>query len=366
VDTDFQNILNKLNLHTKLHISPFLTEETYILAIENVFNMVVITDCEGVVQYANPAVERITGFARKEVIGKKVGAWGGHMKKSFYEDLWKTIVSGNVFISEIENMRKNGDHYTARLTISPIKVKNRVLGFVGTEEDITLERKLQKEKDDFISLASHQLRTPLGAIKWNLELLMSEYPHLQKMLGDLNKQNQTMIDLVNRFLLVLRITDNRTQTVMKEVDIDNLISTIISQFQTKVKERNIIVEIKKRKMQKKLLVMTDGLLMKEIIFNLLDNAIKFSNMGGRIEICTSITRSHWNFSIVDNGIGIPAKDIPLIINKFHRASNTIGISGTGLGMYIANTFVSQLKGKLKVISSIHKKTEVVCIFPLDE
>ena len=206
MDTEFQAILNKLYSRSHQN-SSFLTEETYIKAIESVFNMVVITDVDGIVEYANPAVERITGYMRDEVIGKKVGIWGGMMPKQYYKILWKTILNGESFNGELQNHRKNGDTYTAKIAISPIKKNNKVIGFVCTEEDITIEKKLQKEKEEFISLASHQLRTPLGAMKWGLELLSSSDPTIKKDIINLSFQNQLMIDLVNRLLIIMRIAD---------------------------------------------------------------------------------------------------------------------------------------------------------------
>lgn len=364
MDTDFQKILDKLHARAHGVLAPPLSEETYVLAIESVFNMVVITNTEGLVQYANPAVERITGFQREEILGKKVGLWGGIMNGPFYKNLWDTIARGEVYKGEIQNHRKNGDIYTARVTISPIKKNKKVIGFIGTEEDITLEKKLQKEKEEFISLASHQLRTPLGAMKWNLELLIESYPHLKHDLSTLSLQNQLMIDLVNRLLVILRIGDNRIEVRKQEIHFADLVRTIISHLHTKISNSKIKLSVDVP--QDNFTLLTDPALLQEIISNILDNAIKYSKPGGRIYIQYKKTKTHWSISIKDQGIGIPKKDFPHIYNKFYRGSNTISISGTGLGMYIAKTYLLKLNGDIKVKSTLGKGTEMICTFPLIE
>ncbi len=362
MDNDFQKILSKLYSHAHPSSVAFLTEETYILAIESVYNSVVITDNRGIVQYANPATERITGYSREEVLGKKVGLWGKMMGNLYYDRLWETINKGNIYVGEIQNHRKNGDTYMARLTISPIQKEKKVIGFVGTEEDITLEKKLQKDKEEFISFASHQLRTPLGSMKWNLELLSGNNPKLKREISSLAVQNEYMIDLVNRLLIVLRIGDNRLKVIMEPTNLDGILNTIKSHFQIKLD--NVSVTLDVQNPYKKMVITTDPILVREIISNLLDNAIKYSKKKGHISIRIGKTKSHWSFSIKDMGIGITHKDLPHVFEKFYRGSNTISVPGTGLGMYIVNTYIHKLLGSIKIKSVLNKGTEMVCTFPL--
>jgi len=362
METDFQNILNKLYTRSSSPLDDFLSEETYILAIESVFSCVVITDKQGVVQYINPAVERVTGYLRKEVIGKKVGLWGGEMDDLYYQNLWKTINKGDVFKGEIKNHRKNGDFYTAKIAISPIKKGGKIIGFIGTEEDITLEKRIQKEKEEFISLASHQLRTPLGAMKWGLELLADSNPKLQFDISNIAVQNQLMIDLVNRLLIVIRIADNRIPIKKDMVNINTFTQSIISSIQLKLQKKDIILSV--HNPYKKLLVSTDVILLQEILLNMLDNAIKYSNTKGKISLQLKKEATHWSFIITDGGIGIPSQELPHIFSKFYRGSNSVSIPGTGLGMYIINTYTHLLNGTIKIKSILNKGTEIVCTFPI--
>jgi len=362
MNTNFQTILNKLYIRSRSSLDDFLSEETYILAIESVFSSVIITDKEGIVQYINPAVERITGYTRNEIIGKKVGLWGGIMDASYYRNLWKTINEGNIFQGEIQNKRKNGDLYTAKIVISPIQKKGKIIGFIGTEEDITLEKKIQKEKEEFISLASHQLRTPLGAMKWGLELLADSNPRLRSDISNIAIQNQLMIDLVNRLLIVLRIADNRIPVKKDIVNISTIIEPIISSIQLKLHKKDIFFSFYNP--HPNLSVFTDVILLQEILLNTLDNAIKYSKNKGKISFQLTKEKDHWSFSVKDAGIGIPLKEIPHVYNKFYRGSNTISIPGTGLGMYIVKTYIHLLKGSIAIKSSLNKGTKIICTFPL--
>ena len=362
MNTEFQKILNKLHSHSKSSLDDFLSEETYILAIESVFNCVVITNKEGVVQYANSAIERVTGYSRRETIGKKVGLWGGQMNKLYYQNLWSTINAGDIFQGEIQNRRKNGNTYVARVIISPIHKEGKIIGFIGTEEDITFEKKIQKEKEEFISLASHQLRTPLGAMKWGLELLADSNPKLKSDIANLSIQNQLMIDLVNRLLIVLRITDNRVPIKKEIINIDSVIKQAISSINLKLINKDALLSV--RIPHNKMLVSTDVILLQEIVLNTLDNAVKYSKNKGKIVLQITKGKTHWSLIIKDFGIGIPSKEIPHVYNKFYRGSNSVSIPGTGLGMYIIKTYTHLLKGVIKIKSALNKGTEITCTFPI--
>lgn len=116
--------------------------EKFKLAVENAFDYVIITDTKGIILYVNKAIERITGFTRREVMGKKIGSkelWGGLMSKDFYDNMWQTIsVDKKGFLGEVKNRKKNGENYNALLSITPILNKNHEIEFfISIERDIT-------------------------------------------------------------------------------------------------------------------------------------------------------------------------------------------------------------------------------------
>ena len=128
---------------------------TYKLAVDSAYNHIIITDSEGKVLYENPAVTRITGFTPEEIIGNNPSLWGRQMPQEFYEVLRETIkVKKQSYSGEIVNKRKNGEVYHALVVVSPILDKeNNLLGFIGTEEDISDLKKVEdnlKEKNEYL------------------------------------------------------------------------------------------------------------------------------------------------------------------------------------------------------------------------
>ncbi|MDR3549092.1 MAG: PAS domain S-box protein, partial [Candidatus Pacebacteria bacterium] len=137
--------------------------EKFKLALDNIADNVIITDPEGIVVYANKAVETVTGYRPEEAVGKKSGAlWKAPMPAEYYRHMWDVIKNQKkVFVGEIRNRRKNGMIYTAAISISPVLDKNGDIEFfVSVERDVTKEKEIDRAKSEFMSLASHQLRTP--------------------------------------------------------------------------------------------------------------------------------------------------------------------------------------------------------------
>lgn len=117
--------------------------ELFRLAAEHAPTHIIFTDTDGFIRYANPAAEKITGYTRKEMIGKRPSLWGGQMPKEFYLNMWRTIKDKKqVFHATIHNKRKDGSAYIAEATITPVIEKGKLVGFVGVERDITNEKKL--------------------------------------------------------------------------------------------------------------------------------------------------------------------------------------------------------------------------------
>lgn len=183
------------------------------IALNAAFNHIIVTDANGFIVYANHGAELITGYSVKELIGNTPRLWGGLMDGAFYKSLWKVIKEDQqVFEGEVRNRKKSGEVYNAWVKISPFfNPKNQsLLGFVGVEEDITKEKEIEKLRVDFLTLASHQLRTPLSGTKWMIETLqrgtLGKISQKQKeYIDDLYQLNERMIKLVSDMLNVLRL-----------------------------------------------------------------------------------------------------------------------------------------------------------------
>ena len=341
------------------------------LAVEGSSDLIVISDTEGTIVYVNPAVLRLTEYSRYDVMGKKAGkAWGGQMPKEFYKDLWDTIkIQKKVFKGEVTNIRKSGEKYIAEVTISPILDEDdNVIYFVAIERDITKAKEIDRMKTEFISLASHQLRTPLTAMKWFLELLLEDGTNFKQdqkeMLNNINVSNERMIELVNALLNVSRIESGRIIVDPEPTDIVALLNEVIREVSVRANEKKIQIVVSAHQNLPKINI--DPKLIRNVYMNLLSNAIRYSPDNSEIAVFISKKDGEIISQVSDNGYGIPEKDKEKIFQKFFRATNAVKVEtkGTGLGLYLAKAIVESSNGKIWYESAEGKGTTFWFTIPL--
>lgn len=351
--------------------------EKFKLVVAGVSEHIIITDPDGVILFVNPAAERITGFTRNEILGKKSGAkelWGGLMDKEFYRRLWQTVkVEKQSFSGEIKNHRKNGEEYYAHTTISPIlDGRGEVEFFVAIERDITKEKEIDKAKSEFVSLASHQLRTPLTTINWYSEMLLGReitksIERQEEYLEKIHVGSQRMVTLVNALLDVSRIELGTLQIELKSVDITILLREVINEQKLQIAEKKI--KINTNFPEHVPVLRTDSNRVRMVLQNLLANAVKYNVPGGRINISiSSDEKTEMFIAFSDTGYGIPRKDHDKIFTKMFRADNIKekGTDGTGLGLYIVKSVLAALGGTIRFESEENKGTTFFIVFPLSK
>ncbi|MFA6476301.1 MAG: ATP-binding protein [Candidatus Paceibacterota bacterium] len=361
--------------------------EKFKLAVDNASDHIVITDAEGVILYANKGVETISGYQPEEVIGKKAGSkdtWGGLMEQIFYENMWDTIkVKKQTFVGGIRNRRKNGAEYDVLASISPVLDENgEVKFFVGIEKDYTKEREIDKAKTEFVSLASHQLRTPLSAINWYAEMLLAGdagpvNEEQKKYLQEISVGNQRMVDLVNALLNVSRL-DLGTFTIEPEpTDISELAKSVLFELKSQIITKNLKIEESYDKTVPPTFL-ADKKLLRIIFQNLLSNAVKYTKPEGKLEVKIlsmpkdqifggkKILEDSIVVSVSDSGIGIPAGQRDKIFSKLFRADNAreSETEGTGLGLYIVQSIINQSGGEVWFDSVENKGTTFYLRFPI--
>ena len=322
-------------------------------AVDGVSDHVVITNPEGVITYANKAATKITGYSLEEMVGKKPSLWGGQMPKEFYEKFWRTIKSDKKpFWSELTNKRKGGELYEAELRVSPILDENgNLLFFVGIERDISKVKAVDKMKTEFISLASHQLRTPLSAVKWFGEMLIDgDAGKLTKMqekyVMKINESNEREIQLVNALLNVSRIESGKIVVSAKPTDFRKMVEGILGDMKVNITGENKILQYTVDKNVPEMMI--DVELIKHVYSNLLTNALKYTNEGGKISVRVYLKGRNVITEVKDNGIGIPKEEQLRITEKFFRGSNALKkeTEGSGLGLYLTKTIVESSGGKM--------------------
>ncbi len=344
------------------------------LAVDGASDHIVITNPGGIIIYANRGAERITGYSPEEVMGTKAGhLWQYPMDKEFYQELWETIkVKKNVFHGELKNRRKNGEVYDALVTISPVlDDSGEILFFVGIERDITTIKEIDRAKTEFVSLASHQLRTPLSSINWYTEILQTDKSenlndNQKKFIQEICDANKRMIELVNALLNVSRIEMGILAVEPKEVDFKEIAKSVIKELKVQSKERKIKIETEYDKNLP--LVNADPKLVRIIFQNLLSNSIKYTPENGKVSLRLGLEEKfseHILIKVSDDGYGIPEHQKEKIFTKLFRADNVKerDTEGTGLGLYIVKSIVDSFQGKIWFDSEEGKGTTFYVLIP---
>jgi len=358
--------------------------EKFKLAVENVSDHVVITDPEGIVLYGNKAIERITGYSLDEVLGKKAGVlWSKPMPLEYYKNLWTIIKEKReTFIGEIINKRKNGAEYQAYINISPvIDAGGNIIFFVGLERDITKEKEIDRAKTEFVSLASHQLRTPLSTINWYTEMLLAgdagKINEDQKSyLEEIYTGNKRMVELVNSLLNVSRL-ELGTFIIEPELsDIVELGDSVVKEVKPLSDKRNQELRFTHSDNLSKILI--DQKLLRIIFQNFLSNSIKYTAEGGHIKFDIhpvkyndyiggmKINEDSLLISVNDDGYGITKNQQDRIFSKLFRADNIKekDTEGTGLGLYIIKTIIDNSGGQIWFESEQDKGSTFYVAIPL--
>ena len=218
-------------------------------------------------------------------------------------------------------------------------------------------RRLDNSKSEFISIASHQLRTPLTAIKGFVSLILEgSYgkiePKIKEVLGKIFISNERLIELVEDLLNISRIESGRMEYKIEKFKLEGLVNEIYDTFSLRAKKRGLKFEIifPENPLPE---IETDRNKMREIISNLIDNAIKYTERGWvRIKISYSDSDEIFRVSVIDTGIGTLKEDVPFLFSKFSRGTGAskINAGGTGLGLHVGRKMIEALGGKIWVES----------------
>ncbi|MCD4760897.1 GAF domain-containing sensor histidine kinase, partial [bacterium] len=216
-------------------------------------------------------------------------------------------------------------------------------------------RELDKAKSEFLSIASHQLRTPISAIKGYLSMIIDgdfgKVPkNIKEVIANLFESSARLARLINIFLNVSRIESGRLKLEKKPIQINELIDGVIVELINQAKQKGLKLEYKKKK-QAPPLIFADADKLREVVLNLIDNAIKYTPKG-RVDILVEADKKTLTFKVVDTGIGIKKEEVKSLFRKFVRGSGVsqIHTGGSGLGLFIAQKIVKEHNGRVWVES----------------
>lgn len=237
-------------------------------------------------------------------------------------------------------------HWTAQPTLDP---GGRLAGFTLTLQDVTREREISRMKSDFVSFVTHQLRTPLAGIRWMLELARGEPdlpPAAASYLEDGAASTERLIGLVNDLLDVSRLERDIVPVTLGPVDLAALTRDVLADLAPLVAERGHRVTVAGARARP--VARGDAQLLRQVLLNLLGNAVKYTPSGGRIRVGMGRDGGRVRWQVQDSGIGIPAAAQSRLFEKFFRADNVAALEteGTGLGLYLVRLIMDRLDGQV--------------------
>jgi PAS domain S-box-containing protein len=341
---------------------------------------VIATDVNANIIFLNKSAEDILGWKAGEVIGKNIYEFlemvdgKGKVISEENRPFYIALNTKRKFIAPMQTSRyytkKNGQVFPVAVTVTPVILDNGiVIGAINIFRDISHEREVDKVKTEFVSLASHQLRTPLSAINWYTEMLLAGdagkiSKEQRKYLDEVYKSNKRMVELVNALLNVSRI-DLGTFTIVPEAcNLSEISDSVLSELVPGIEAKKMKIE--KKYDQKLPKINVDQKLTRIIFQNLLTNAIKYTPENGKISLSIEKQGENALIKVKDNGYGIPKNDQLKIFQKLFRADNIREkeTDGTGLGLYIVKSILENSGGSISFESEENIGTTFIVTIPL--
>lgn len=355
--------------------------------LESIGDGVFAIDAHGVITIFNPAAQQISATPSDEAIGKPYN-------EVLRFELEKTGKTNDAFIRKalnghIANMpmgmilvRKDGKRVPVSDSAAPIHdAAGQIVGAIVVFRDTSKEHELDKAKNEFVSLASHQLRTPLSAINWYSEMLLSgDAGKLGKdqheYINEISEGSQRMSELVNSLLNVSRLEVGKLTNEPAPNNIQELIGDLEKEMQGQIEQRGVKVTDHIQKVPQ---VVADPKQLRMVVQNLLSNAVKYTSEKGTVDVTLRLARAedlaaaglkgadpHWFFSVQDNGYGIPQDQQSKIFGKLFRADNVrkLDVEGTGLGLYIVKEVVEKMGGRVWFTSTESVGTTFYVVAPI--
>ena len=335
--------------------------------ITNFADGLIVFDAGNKLSLINPQAEDFLGVKAKEIAGRAV------LELAEIPDLLPLV---DLLGREIKGVYRKEllikENLTLEVSTAPMISEGEKLGTLVILHDITREKMVERIKTEFVSLAAHQLRTPLSAIKWTLRMLLD---------GDLGKitaeqrdfvektykSNERMIALINDLLDITRIEEGRYIYKPTFNQIEDIVQFVIKSFNEEIKRKNIEFEFKKPK-ENLPQVKVDVEKIRLAIDNLIDNAIRYTLARGKVIVSLKLVKKEIEFSVKDTGVGIPEDQQERVFTKFFRGANVMRMEteGTGLGLFITKNIIEAHGGRIWFDSEEGKGTTFYFTLPVKE
>jgi len=334
--------------------------------LSSVGDGVVVVDLNGFILNVNAALEKQCGYSKQELIGKKFEFFltDGNDPETLRE--MKSILSnGETWTGELVFPRKSGKKYDIYFTIAPVRDQpGNIVGYVGSQRDITHQKELDRLKDIFVADVSHELRTPTTNINLYLELLETAPPEkISDYMTILREQGVLLKKLVEDILDLSRLTVGRSRkTEFTSVDINLIIDQVITAHLPLAVSRGIRLIFEPQAQIP--YTLGDSSQLVRVITNLVSNAIQYTNKG-EVRVRSFLHDDQVCITVSDTGIGIDDEDKEHIFERFYRGKQVrqSKTHGTGLGLAIVKEIVDKHGGKIEVQSSLGSGSQFSVYLP---
>ena len=342
-----------------------LALERHARVLEHVDDGVFLVDDEGVIRHWNPAAEAITGIGSPEALGRRVE-----------ETLpgWEAVAP----LIPVASVPRPG---SVEAKVVPLEFDGRELwlsisgvtfsdGVVYAFRSLTEERALEELKGEFIATVSHELRTPLAAIYGSAQTLLREDIELdesgqKRLLDVIAQESERLSRIADDILFANKLDSGQFVLGEKRIDLLALAREVVDQMRACFASRDdISIDLAVPATIDSLVGDSDKL--RQVLINLIDNAVKYSPDGGRIDVAVEARDGGVRISIRDEGIGIAPLEQRRIFGKFYRVDPALtrGVGGTGLGLYICRELVRRMEGRLSVRSEEGKGSTFIVELPV--
>jgi len=395
---------------------------------ENATEGIILTGREGKIVLVNPAAERIFGYTADELIGKtievlipeKFRPQHHGLRAGFYQepsnrvmghgrDLFGLKKDGSDIPVEVSlsHYRKDGELYVIAFIVDitrrkeierdmieqqkqlekvssqirklntelELKVEERTMilkealqkleeSQTELSEALDKERQLNEIKSRFVSMASHEFRTPLSTVLSSASLLekyrtTDEQDKRDRHIEKIKNSVRHLNDILEDFLSLGKLDEGKVETHISELELEAFLHDLVDEMKGLLKEgQHVEIQYTGAKV-----IHCDRKLLKNILLNLLTNAIKFSDPGSPIRIETNVNDREAVVSVIDEGIGMSEEDMKHLFSSFFRGANAINIQGTGLGLHIVKRHIDLMKGKVSVKSKLNEGTQITITIP---
>jgi signal transduction histidine kinase len=324
-------------------------------ALAHVSEAVVLIDDDDIVRYWNEGAERLFNVAANRAMGAHVAA-----VVPDYERVSDASSREDRFVP----VTINGDEHWVSPSLSAFDG-----GRVLTVADATAGHRLERMRSEFVATASHELRTPLTTVFGGVQTLRAHRDVLtrgqqERLLQMMEQESSHLVEIVDQLLISAQLDRATLRIEASDFDVPSLCRAVVESAQLRVGDRNLIMLQAPGKMGS---LHADSALVRQILVNLVDNAIKYSSRGDRIEVLVSDETTQVRVAVVDEGLGIPPSEQDRIFEKFYRVDPEMatGIGGSGLGLYISREIAQQMGGSLTMRSAPGRGSTFILQLPRD-